>query len=263
MILCFFSWTVQAWNALGHRLVVQIALDNLNTRDQKALNHFHHQLDGVYQRRSLVNAAPWMDTLRYDKELWMIKKHFINIPFSLDNTPLVQPLADNAVNAINQARNVLFEPQSSPFDKGFSLRILLHVVGDLHQPLHSTSQFSQQFPHGDMGGNLVKLGFNPVANNLHAYWDRGGGLLVRARVNQKQLKKWAHRIELHYPCRKFKKNVDPAYWAMQSHQLAVHVVYQLKMNQVPTKAYQRNAKKWSERQIALAGCRLAAVLSVQ
>lgn len=264
---CFFliafivSQSVHAWNALGHRLVAQIAIDNLDVHTQKTLNDYHQQLDSVYRPSSLVNAAPWMDTLRYDKKLWLERKHYINIPFSRDGTPLVAPYPQNAVTAIQGAREVLANSAMSRFDKGFSVRILLHVVGDLHQPLHSTSQFSRQFPQGDLGGNRVHLGKNSIAGNLHAYWDRGGGLLLpKKHINAKRLQRWAHRIEKKWPCARFSKNDDPGQWALQSHELAKRVVYQISPYQIPSKAYQKQTKKISEYQIALAGCRLACFL---
>lgn len=262
LIATIVSCSVHAWNALGHRLVAQIAIDNLDAHTQKTLNDYHHQLDSVYRPSSLVNAAPWMDTLRYDKKLWLERKHYINIPFSRDGTPLAEPYSQNAVTAIQGAREVFANSDASLFDKGFSVRILLHVVGDLHQPLHSTSEFSRQFPQGDLGGNRVHLGKNLVANNLHAYWDRGGGLLCpKKRMNAKRLQRWAHRIEKKWPCARFSKNNDPGQWALQSHALAKRLVYQINPDQIPSKAYQKQTKKISEYQIALAGCRLAYFLT--
>lgn len=255
IILC--SSPIYAWNALGHRLIAQIALDNLDLRTKKNLNHYNRKLNRVYRRSSLVDAAPWMDTLRYGQYIWLKDKHYINIPFSLDGTPVMHPPAENAVTAIHEAREVFMNAQSSAFEKGFSLRILLHVIGDLHQPLHSTSQFSKQFPNGDLGGNLVKLGSNPVADNLHAYWDRGGGLLLRRHMHHNRLKIWARQIESRWPCLKFAQDADPRHWALQSHRLAIEVVYKLGFEQTPTQAYQDRAKKLSERQLALAGCRLS------
>ena len=57
----------------------------------------------------------------------------------------------------------------------FNLRMLIHFTGDIHQPLHTTSRFSKDFPNGDLGGNKFHL--TPRANstdpitNLHALWD--------------------------------------------------------------------------------------------
>lgn len=52
-------------------------------------------------------------------------------------------------------------------------RYLLHLVGDIHQPLHSTNYFNETFKNGDLGGNLIKITLlNGTTNfNLHAYFD--------------------------------------------------------------------------------------------
>ena len=51
-------------------------------------------------------------------------------------------------------------------------RYLLHLVGDIHQPLHSTNMFNNSFKTGDLGGNLIKvLILNGSTMNLHAYFD--------------------------------------------------------------------------------------------
>ena len=52
-------------------------------------------------------------------------------------------------------------------------RYLLHVIGDIHQPLHSTNYFNETFKNGDLGGNLIKMTLiNGTQNfNLHSYFD--------------------------------------------------------------------------------------------
>lgn len=52
-----------------------------------------------------------------------------------------------------------------------SMRLLIHYVGDVHQPLHATTRVNKQYPEGDKGGNLVHLPEKDGAKNLHAVWD--------------------------------------------------------------------------------------------
>jgi hypothetical protein len=56
-------------------------------------------------------------------------------------------------------------------EKAIYLTWLLHLVGDIHQPLHCTAVFSEQFPNGDKGGNdaFIRIRSSPV--KLHAFWD--------------------------------------------------------------------------------------------
>ena len=54
---------------------------------------------------------------------------------------------------------------------GFNLRMFIHFVGDIHQPLHATSRFTVEFPDGDRGGNSFKLTKQGEVSELHALWD--------------------------------------------------------------------------------------------
>ncbi|WED44395.1 S1/P1 nuclease [Legionella cardiaca] len=249
------------WNALGHRLVAQIAYHHLTPHAKRVLNHYNHALDKVYRPQNLVNAAVWLDSLRYQKDLWLGSKHYIDIPFSFDGTDLIKEDNVNAVSAINTAKELMQDNSANDFEKGFTLRILLHVVGDIHQPLHAANQFSVKNPQGDQGGNLFYLKANPVANNLHAYWDRGGGLLNYKRYTSAQLSRKAYSIEKRWPCHLENMVLVPQIWAEESHQLAVHNAYQIKMGEKPSKLYQQMVKKTVEQRIAIAGCRLAALLN--
>ena len=51
------------------------------------------------------------------------------------------------------------------------MRIIIHVIGDIHQPLHSSTYFDDNFPDGDRGGNLIQVTFNNKKWNWHALWD--------------------------------------------------------------------------------------------
>ncbi|CEK10612.1 S1/P1 nuclease [Legionella hackeliae] len=251
-----------SWNSLGHRLVAQIAYHHLNPHTRQILNQYNHALDKAYRPQSLVNSAVWLDSLRYQNELWLGPKHYIDIPFSFDGTELIEPDHINAVTAINSAKRLMQNSAINDFEKGFTLRILLHVVGDIHQPLHAANQFSAKHPKGDLGGNLFPLKNNSVATNLHAYWDKGGGWLnTRKHYSAAQLSKKARIIEKHWPCRLREMNLDPQVWAQESHELAVQKAYQIQYGQQPTKLYQQLVKAAAEQRIAIAGCRLAALLN--
>lgn len=251
-----------AWNSLGHRLVAQIACDNLEQKNISRLERYNHALDRNFKKQpSLMSAAPWLDSLRYLNGLWLEHYHYINLPFSRDNTTLIKPVPDNAITAIKQAKKTLHDPNASLYNKGFSLRILLHVVGDLHQPLHAISEYSKIHPHGDLGGNLFALASNDIGTNLHKYWDEGGGFLVEKKVNAKRLKELAEHIEKKWPCAKMKNaNMSPESWAKESHALALAYAYSISPGQNPDSAYQKHAQEICEKRIAFAGCRLANLL---
>jgi hypothetical protein len=254
------SVSAHAWNSLGHRIVAQIAYDQLTPQSRQIYNSFNHALDGVYGARSIVSAAPWLDRLRYRNELWLQPLHYIDIPYSIDNTPAIEPDKVNAVYAINEAISILKSKTASTYDKGFSLRILLHVIGDIHQPMHAVNLFSKSYPRGDQGGNLVTLAPNPVASNLHAYWDNGGGYL-KTKYSYKSVAKKAQLLVKGWPCDVGSELLNPVQWAEESHQLAVELAYLVNKGDKPSKAYQRSVKTTVKQRLATAGCRLGNLLN--
>lgn len=251
---------VFGWNNVGHRLVAQIALDNLDNGTKKILNQYNRSVDHSFASYSLLSAAFWLDTLYKPEDRYLKPYHYIDFPYTSDNT-LTEPAASiNAVYAIKKSMSMLADKNTSEVKKGFYLRVLLHVVGDIHQPLHCISKFSSNYPKGDRGGNLVVLKSNPIAMNLHAYWDRAGGLLLTKKTPIKKMKRWAARIEKKWPCNTSTIIIDPAGWAIESYKLAVKYVYTINEYEKPSKAYKKQTRALAEQRIALAGCRLAAAL---
>ncbi len=249
-----------SWTSLGHRLVAQIAYDNLTTDTKKRCNFYNHALDKFFKPQNLVNSAAWLDSLRSTSDSTLQKKHYINLPFSFDGSKLIPYNKINAISAIEEAEADL-QSSSDKFSKGFSLRILIHVVADLHQPLHAASQMSRIYPNGDKGGNLLRLAKNPLASNLHQYWDKGGGFLTKKKLGNTYLKRKAQKIQSKLPCHLASMNLNPRVWADESHTIAVKQAYQLKNGQKPDKNYQHQVKQITEQRLALAGCRLAAILN--
>jgi len=257
VFVILFPATVFSWNALGHRLIAQIAYDQMSSHAKQTFDSYNHALDKVYKPQTWVNSAVWLDTLRHQDINWFATMHYIDIPFSDDGSALPFPQDVNALWAIERSRHLLLNKYATSFDKGIALRILIHVVGDIHQPLHAVTKISAELPKGDRGGNLVLLDDNPVAKNLHSYWDKGAGLLGTKNYNETQIEKRAAKIEKRWPCKQLDLDSTPAQWANESHILAIKRVYKLPVDE----HYQINAQKISEKRIAIAGCRLGALLN--
>lgn len=258
VVSLLFSGGASAWNALGHRLIAQIAYDSMTTHAKQRFGTYHKFLDGVYTVDSFVDGAVWLDTLRLQGVYWFDTVHYVDFPFSTDGTKLPQLPIVNALWAIEKARATLLSHRARGFDKGIALYVLLHVVGDIHQPLHAATRVSKEYPKGDRGGNSVRIVGSRVAKNLHQFWDRGGGFLTRnKKISLLELRQRASLIEEHFPCKLLSEDRLPLHWARESYDIAVEEVYKLPMN----KPYQKRAKQMSEKRIAMAGCRLARVLN--
>ena len=93
--------------------------------------------------------------------------HFVDVSFTLDGTALPATPTPNAQDRIVLFRSVLASTSSDEL-KSYDLSWLLHLVGDVHQPLHCITRVSAASQEGDDGGNGVKLS-SPA--NLHTFWD--------------------------------------------------------------------------------------------
>lgn len=248
---------VLSWNAVGHRLIAQIAYNNLSWRSKVTFNRYNRGLDTGYMSRSLVNSSVWLDSIRWKTHEYDAM-HYIDLPFSTDGMRLPKIPLVNARTAIEQAIKTLTNPDTTAAKKGIALRILVHVVGDIHQPMHAVTRVSHDFPEGDRGGNLVRLHRNKVAKNLHAYWDKGAGLFTGKRqYGQAWIKQKAKAINTRWPCSSVEIDLNSMHWAEESNAIAKRYAYTLPINQ----DYQAHAQMLIEQRIALAGCRLAAVLN--
>lgn len=79
----------------------------------------------------------------------------------------------NSINTLGWCLKVLqTNKEGITFERAFMARFLLHLVGDIHQPLHNTNMFNGTFKTGDLGGNSVKIHTKTnYSTNLHAYLD--------------------------------------------------------------------------------------------
>jgi hypothetical protein len=194
--------------------------------------------------------------------------HFVDTPFSPDHTRVEPSPTPNAETQIVAFRKVLASSQSDEL-KSYDLAWLLHLVGDVHQPLHAVARFTQAETHGDAGGNKVKL-TGDASSNLHAYWDDLPGTdckfcsekvqcFNRAMVFSKELKPATPASG---------RNTDTARWIQESFEYARTNVYQTPIGVgdgpytiVPWSSYEVRAYKLAQKHIALAGARLAQVLN--
>jgi hypothetical protein len=255
------------WSITGHEVIAYMAYQDLDRATKQQVDYLTSLM---FASRSpeyrFLLAAAWPDMIKRQDISAFNQWHFISLPYAIDNTPTKPVPLQNVVWAVGQSVQVLSSDKSRPMEKAWFLNFLTHFVGDIHQPLHSATLFSEQFPDGDRGGNLYRIQ-SPLARNLHAFWDKGAGLFVNEdhsyfRLNE--IKTLASDIMQQYPQSYFGekiKDLDPNVWARESYELAKNSVYQIGYNSVPTDQYVQTAQGVVKQQTALAAYRLAFLLN--
>lgn len=194
--------------------------------------------------------------------------HFVDTPFSPDQTPLPAIPAPNAQTQIVAFRAVLASSQPDEL-KSYDLVWLLHLVGDIHQPLHSVTRITRYAPKGDAGGNRVKL-FGDAVSNLHSYWDDLPGFECKFCNDKVQCVNRAGVLAKTLPPAPSRSahNTDTAAWVRESSDYARTKVYRDPIGAedqpytiVPGSPYERQAYQLAMKRIAVAGERLAQVLN--
>lgn len=257
-LLLIFSTPTFSWCATGHKLIGQIAYDHLTPQARRYYAHLNQNLNQQQHYYTLVAAAVWMDTL-FDRHYLAFKPmHYIDIPESSDGTPVPKMAAMNAVVAIQQAMETLKDSTATEEEKAIALRIILHVVGDIHQPLHTITRVTRDHPKGDRGGNDFHLGRNKVGNTLHRYWDKGGGYLS-SKLSDAEIRQLAKQLEIKWACPT--PDLELMHWVQASHALAVQHAYVIQENTCPTVEYEQQTQRDTQQQLVFAGCRLAQLLN--
>jgi len=189
--------------------------------------------------------------------------HFVDTPFSAEGDGRLPAVpVPNARDRIVLFLSVLASASPDAL-KSYDLTWLLHLVGDIHQPLHAATRVTAGQFYGDNGGNSVRICQDTLCNdttNLHSVWDGvlGSQLDVGSAIAA------ARQLPMAAPSRA--ALLEPAQWVQESLALAKSDVYQVPIRvgvgpYALTGAYGAHARQVGAAQIALAGARLAAVLN--
>lgn len=202
-----------AWGPEGHRIVVRIAESYLTPKTAVAAAD-------LLGKESLTDVAVWADEARKHPEYaWSKPFHGATVPDDKSAFKFDRDCSKGcAVSAILRFSDVLEDPKADRKTKIEALKFLVHFVGDLHQPVHVTSARSTRTHRTD-----VVFFSEPV--KLHFVWDAGlirhvgkpweqYAAELRGKIKPAQFTKWA-------------AITDPGVWATESHELAVHVAYDL------------------------------------
>lgn len=164
--------TVQAWGRLGHRLAGHLADRHLTPKARAAIRGL------LEPGESMADASTWADEHRRDiKESgpW----HYVDVPLSEDRYDNRfagdVPEKGYIIPKIREFRTILKDPRRPIAERRLALRFLIHLIEDLHQPLHVGENH-------DRGGNALQIQFFGEGTNLHRLWDRN--MLTHAEKNE-------------------------------------------------------------------------------
>ena len=307
-LVLFMNHRLLAWSAGGHKIVARIAWARLTPDKRKVISdlirhnprfdddfvlpgNFTPNTDEGETEWLFTQAAVWPDLIRDNVDFNHDPWHYINQPvFLTDNDrnaleatlrvnlrteiPAMAEFSEmNAVQTLKFCLQVLNDQNADDTEKGIYICWLIHLTGDLAQPLHSSAMFSRvAFPRGDKGGNFIPTD----SGKLHGYWD---GLLGKnipfndvrnraAQVLMDPLLFTTGEMAL--------EDLNPEKWVNESHELCEMLVYSTEIRTaierrelgltsqvaetVLSAAYKQEAGKIARLQIARAGFRLGSLL---
>lgn len=301
LMLISFGSAASAWNSEGHMVVAAAAYDLLDgpikarvaqlLRLNPSTDVWNSRIETApasqKDKLRFVMAATWPDDIKSDKNYtndngqtmaearqnigyqrdhfrhrnW----HFVDTPFSQDgsSTSSFKMPKVNAQERIDLFRQTLASNAKDSL-KSYDLVWLIHLVGDIHQPLHASTRITKQLPDGDHGGNYHCL--EPSTSNvkctgeeLHAFWD---GAIGGSKSSVKSAEYATNELTAAQP-----GSMETSKWISDSFELSKSSVYVSPIKasgRGPSKTTQRyatDAESLSKEQIALAAARLAKILN--
>jgi hypothetical protein len=146
------------WGKNGHRATGKIAEKHLTRKAKRSI-------DKILKGQSLAFVATYADEIKSDKKYnkyysW----HYINMDLDQTYEEAEKNPKGDLVTGINTCIKILNDKNSSDDEKNFHLKMLVHFMGDLHQPMHIGRK-------EDKGGNSIQVEWFGKGSNLHRVWD--------------------------------------------------------------------------------------------
>ena len=234
------------WGKTGHRIVGEIAERQLTDEVKEIV---YDILDG----ESLSSVSTWPDEMRSNPNFkeWD-KWHYVNLPLDKEYQEILHD-GDNIVRIIERATAILKSPTADKEMKKFYLKYLVHLVGDLHQPMH-TGRYE------DYGGSKITLKFQgrkgeETNTNLHVLWDTN--LIDDFKMS---FTEWSNHLE-NKNRKKEVQQKDVLDWTFESHWYARDIYKNTPPNSYLSYDYVYQYQPILEKRLYEAGKRLGNLLN--
>ncbi len=234
-----------AWGQKGHDVTAYIAERHLTPVAKAAV-------DSILEGRSMVYWSNWLDNASHTRDYAYTKTwHYKNVDAGERYEEAQANPAGDAVTAIKAQIETLGNPESKFEDTQLAMKILVHVVGDLHMPLHMGHAT-------DLGGNRIKVKYFGRDTNLHSAWDSS----LPESAHKWSYTEWQQQIDRATPEQQsaiLAGNIDD--WAKQTIVIADEVYKETPVNS--NLSYDEVAR-WTpviEDQFLKGGLRLAHILN--
>lgn len=158
LLITFTAFSNGDWGKTGHRTVAEIANQYLSDKAKTKINLLLHG-------QSLAVASTYADEIKSDERYDEFKVwHYANAPLEETYAESKKNEDGDIVVGIQYCIDVLEDPTADEKDQTFYLKMLIHLIGDMHQPLHFGLK-------EDRGGNDFEVDWFRESSNFHRVWD--------------------------------------------------------------------------------------------
>ena len=282
-----------SWAMQGHSIIASIAETRLKSEHPEIWIKIDKMLSGLRDHfpeseNTFMESAAMPDLLNFEFEGFMRVNHFRDTPViypkdSVKDLLLPSPLpSEDVITGLNRALNIIkasLEPNySSMVSRGFMdslmLRYLVHLVGDVHQPLHAASFYAKDLfdgsiRGGDEGGNLIPVNdvFGKGYENLHSLFDNAFNAFDFKKMTfpysaelQAEIEVQAEYLVDSMPETEFgnqAENLQFSDWLQESYEIAESFAYsEVEMSPVLGPEFLLTGRSICLRRMVLAGYRL-------
>lgn len=160
LLIFLTSQNVFSWGMTGHRVVGEVASTHLTDKTAEALKE-------ILGHETLAEVSNWMDDIKSDHAYDSLKPwHYTTIPDGKTYDETTPNPEGDVIQGITFLVDALKKGDLSKELERDYVKLLVHLVGDIHQPLHVGNG-------EDRGGNTVKVEWFWESSNIHRVWDSG------------------------------------------------------------------------------------------